>query len=133
MDQQLTIKLNEIEPDALQECPAACDLLRQQALFSGLVLSMHQDADHRGCENRQDDGKCSVSPTPVASIELFGCGRSTISRDDVGRRSEGISQTTIPKTGGVGRDDIDGEGHTGEADIVENLERFMSNIPSINN
>lgn len=91
---------------------------------------MHQDANHRGCENGQDDGECSVSPTPVASIELFGCGRSTISGDDVGRRGEGVSQTTIAKTGGVGSDDIDGESHTRKADVVEDLERLMSKIPS---
>lgn len=84
-EQELTVKFNDIVPDALHGSPATCNLLWQQTLFLGLVLGVSQDTNHRGCKDRQDDGKSTISPAPVICVELLGCGGTTVGGNNVGR------------------------------------------------
>ena len=123
----LTIKLDKVVLATLRKSPAAFWGRRwQQALGFSLSLGVVQDADHRDSEAWQDDREGTVCPAPVVRVE-FGCSSwSSIRGNDVWRRSESVSKTTVLETRSIGGDDIDGECHAGETDAVEDLRRAVN-------
>jgi hypothetical protein len=112
--------------DTLRKCPAAFRGCRwEQALGLSLSLRVVQNADHGDSEAWQDDREGSVRPAPVVLVEPGSSGRSSVRGDDVRRRGESVSKTTILERGSVGGDDIDGESHAGETDAVKDLRRTV--------
>ena len=107
--------------DALHESPAAGSLGLYESLLLGLALRMQEDPDHRCCKHRQDDCESAKCPTPILFVELLSNIRSSVSHNDIWRRSEGVCQATVAESRCVKSDHVDGEGHTSVADAVEDL------------
>lgn len=120
-DAKLTIKLNDVMFEALHRSPATCLLRRQQAFDLRLVTAVPQNSYHQHGKDRKDDSKSAVSPSPIRRVKLLaGCG-TCVGGDDIWRRSERISQTSVAQRRCVGGDDINAEDHAREANAVEHL------------
>lgn len=117
----LTVEFHDIVPDALEDITAAVTG-NESAELLGLVHADLQDAEQRDGHDREDDGEGAESPPPadvvVKSLRCLGAGESG---DDIGRRGESVSQTSVLELGDIGREDVHAECHSSESDGVEDL------------
>jgi hypothetical protein len=117
----LTIEFLGIEPNILQESPAA-RLLDYKTVLSGLLKVALQDEVKRGGNNGEDDGERAKGPSPanifVEALRSLGTSESC---DDVWRGGESVSQTSILQLGNIGGDDINAVCHTSKSNAVEDV------------
>jgi hypothetical protein len=90
----LTIKLDDIVPYGFLERPPACDML-QQALLLRLLLVELQNPKERRSDEREDDGKGSITPSPIGIVKPLGSFRSGESGYDVGRGGVGVGESSV--------------------------------------
>lgn len=118
---RLTIEINSVVPDALENVAAA--VARDvSAELLGLVHADLEDAEQRDGHDGEDDGKAAESPPPAdVVVESLGGLGSGEGRDNVRGRGEGVCQASVLQLGDIGREDVHTECHASKSDAVEDL------------
>lgn len=123
---ELTIELDDVEPDTLHHSPLAADSTLQKTFFLRQGSVVAQKYEHRRRNDRQDDCKAAVRPSPVRFMESF-CGfRTCECRDNIWRRCKSVCEASVAECRCVGCNDIDAEYDPSEADGVEDLAKIQN-------
>lgn len=118
---KLTVKLNDIVPDALAQGPVGL-LGGDDALLLGLAQVELEDEEQGRSDDREDDGEAAEAPAPAdVFVKVLGGLGPGEGGDHVGGRGEGEGQAAVLQLGDVGGDDVDAVRHAAEAERVEDV------------
>lgn len=123
----LTVELDNPVPNTLEEVPATALLLGHKARLVSLVEVEFQNEVKRGSNNREDDSPSTIGPSPAnVVVELFCHFGSRKCGNNIGRRSECVSQGSILQLRNISCNNVDGEFHAAEAKVVKHLDSMSA-------
>lgn len=100
---------------------SSAGLLDEETVLLGLVLVVHQVDEERHGDNREDNRKAAISPSPVGLVETLRSLGSSKGSDHVRRGSKGESQTSVSQGRSIGSDNIHTVDESAETDVIEDL------------
>lgn len=122
MSEALTVELKNPEPDTLEEVASTVLFDDHGIALLSLRQIELQDEEQRGGNDREDNGKGSVGPSPTGvSVELIRYLWSSKGSDDIWGRGEGVRKGSVLQLGDISGDDVHTELHTTETKVVEHL------------